>query len=157
MIILSARTPAHFELANDLFRQYAAELNVDLCFQGFAAELENLAAMYSEPHGELLLATDSDTVIGCVALRRFSATDAEMKRLFVLPDHRESGVGRVLAQRIIARAQDLGYHRMLLDTLDSMGAAKALYRSLGFESFAAYYDNPIPNTLYFAKDLLFRG
>ena len=153
MIVVPARTPAQFELANDLFRQYAAELDVDLCFQGFAAELENLPAMYGEPHGELLLAMGGDAAIGCVALRRFSATDAEMRRLFVRPGHRDSGIGRVLAQRIVARARELGYRRMVLDTLDSMHAAKALYRSLGFESCAAYYDNPLPNTLYFAKDL----
>jgi putative acetyltransferase len=154
MIILPARTPAQFELANDLFRQYAAELNVDLCFQGFAAELENLPAIYGEPHGELLLAADDNDAIGCVGLRRFSATDAEMKRLFVRPGHRDSGVGRVLAQRIIERARDLGYRRMLLDTLDSMDAAKGLYWSLGFAPCAAYYDNPLPNALYFSKNLV---
>ena len=154
MIIQPARSAAHFEIAKELFRQYAAELDVDLCFQGFAGELESLPAMYGEPDGELLLAAGDNDAIGCVGLRRFSATDAEMKRLFVRPGHRDSGVGRVLAQRITERAREMGYRRMLLDTLDSMGAAKTLYRSLGFEPCTAYYDNPLPNARYFSKNLV---
>ncbi|MEO7322866.1 MAG: GNAT family N-acetyltransferase [Burkholderiales bacterium] len=91
--------------------------------------------------------------IGCVALRRFSPTDAEMKRLFVRPAYRHLELGRVLAQRIIERARDFGYRRMVLDTLDTMQGAKALYRSLGFVNIAAYYDNPLPSLLYFAMEL----
>ena len=152
-LVVPARTPAQFELANDLFRQYAAELDVDLCFQGFAEELKSLPGKYALPDGALLLAMEQTEAVGCVALRRFSATDAEMKRLYLRSSYRHLGVGRQLAESIIDRARNLGYRRMVLDTLATMQTAQALYRSLGFASIDAYYVNPLPGVIYFAKVL----
>ena len=154
MMIVEANSIDHFEIARYLFREYEKELNVDLCFQGFAEELKDLPGKYGPPDGALLLAMGNQQALGCVALRRFSSTDAEMKRLYVQPLHRHLGLGRVLAQRIVERARELGYRRMVLDTLDTMHGAQALYRSLGFVDIDAYYDNPLPGALYFAKDLL---
>ena len=154
MMIVEANSIDHFEIARYLFREYEKELNVDLCFQGFAEELKDLPGKYGPPDGALLLAMEDQQALGCVALRRFSSTDAEMKRLYVQPLHRHLGLGRVLAQRIVERARELGYRRMVLDTLDTMHGAQALYRSLGFVDIDAYYDNPLPGALYFAKDLL---
>ena len=153
-MIVEANSIDHFEIARYLFREYEKELNVDLCFQGFAEELKDLPGKYGPPDGALLLAMEDQQALGCVALRRFSSTDAEMKRLYVQPLHRHLGLGRVLAQRIVERARELGYRRMVLDTLDTMHGAQALYRSLGFVDIDAYYDNPLPGALYFAKDLL---
>ncbi len=154
MMIVEAISIDHFEIARYLFREYEKELNVDLCFQGFAEELKDLPGKYGPPDGALLLAMEDQQALGCVALRRFSSTDAEMKRLYVQPLHRHLGLGRMLAQRIVERARELGYRRMVLDTLDTMHGAQALYRSLGFVDIDAYYDNPLPGALYFAKDLL---
>lgn len=153
MIIVDTRSAAQIEMASRLFLEYAEELNVDLCFQGFAEELEDLPGKYGSPDGALLLAMEDRQAVGCVALRRFSSTDAEMKRLYIQPAHRRLGLGRVLAQRIIERARELGYRRIVLDTLDTMHGAKALYRSLGFVDIDAYYANPLPAVLYFAKEL----
>ena len=153
-MIVEAISIDHFEIARYLFREYEKELNVDLCFQGFAEELKDLPGKYGPPDGALLLAMEDQQALGCVALRRFSSTDAEMKRLYVQPLHRHLGLGRMLAQRIVERARELGYRRMVLDTLDTMHGAQALYRSLGFVDIDAYYDNPLPGALYFAKDLL---
>lgn len=152
-MIVPARNAGQFYIAHGLFLEYAKELDVDLCFQGFAEELGNLPGMYGPPDGELLLATNGGQVAGCVALRRFSSTDAEMKRLYVRPDYRHFGFGRVLAEGIVERARDLGYRRIILDTLDTMASAQTLYRSLGFSEIDTYYDNPLPGVLYFAKDL----
>ncbi len=153
MMIVEANSIDQIEMARCLFLEYETELNVDLCFQGFAAELKDLPGKYGPPDGALLLAMEDQLALGCVALRRFSSTDAEMKRLYVQPLHRHLGVGRELAQRIVDRARDLGYHRMLLDTLDTMHGAQVLYRSLGFVDIDAYYDNPLSGALYFAKVL----
>lgn len=153
MMIVEANSIDQIEMARCLFLEYETELNVDLCFQGFAAELKDLPGKYGPPDGALLLAMEDQQALGCVALRRFSSTDAEMKRLYVQPLHRHRGVGRELAQRIVDRARDLGYHRMLLDTLDTMHGAQALYQSLGFVDIDAYYDNPLSGALYFAKVL----
>lgn len=151
--IIEAISTEHIEIARQLFLEYEKELNIDLCFQGFAEELKSLPGKYAPPDGALLLAVEQTEAVGCVALRRFSATDAEMKRLYLRPTYRHLGAGRQLAESIIDRAHNLGYRRMVLDTLATMQTAQALYRSLGFASIDAYYVNPLPGVIYFAKAL----
>jgi len=147
--------PADFAAAQVLFREYAAGLGVDLRFQGFAAELDSLPEMYGAPLGCLLVARAGERLVGCGALRRLDAGEVcEMKRLYVRAEARGSGVGRILVESLIAKAQLLGYAAMRLDTLSHMAAARRLYRSLGFVEIAAYYDNPLPNVVYMELDLL---
>ena len=153
MTIIEANSVEQFNITRNLFREYEKELNIDLCFQGFADELKNLPGKYGPPDGALLLAMENSQAIGCVALRQFSPSDSEMKRLYVQPSHRHLGFGRLLVQRVVARACELGYRRMLLDTLETMHGAQDLYRSLGFVAIDRYYDNPWPSALYFAKEL----
>ena len=133
--------------------EYARELQVDLCFQGFAEELRDLPGNYRPPSGALLLAYEEEHAIACVAMRPIAPTVAEMKRLYVQPAYRGMGWGRKLAQIIVARAHQSGYAEMVLDTLAHMHGAQALYRSLGFEPAPAYYNNPLPDVLYFRKRL----
>jgi putative acetyltransferase len=141
-------TAVHVDLIALLFRQYAAELAVDLCFQGFAEELAGLPGAYSPPRGRLLLGWVGEEAAGCVALRPRSADTCEMKRLFVLPPFRRTGLGRLLAERVIFEARSIGYRRVVLDTLAPMHAALQLYQSLGFRSCPAYYPNPLPDVVY---------
>jgi putative acetyltransferase len=152
MKIVEAHSTAQIDMARSLFLEYEKEINVDLCFQGFAEELKTLPGKYGRPDGVLLLAMEGEHAIGCVALRRISSTNAEMKRLYVRPTHRHLKLGRELARQIVERARDVGYRRMVLDTLANMLSAQALYRSLGFVPTAPYYDNPLPGVMYFAKD-----
>ena len=168
-----------------IFREYAAWLGVDLCFQGFERELAELPGCYAPPGGRILLARDGAAVAGCVALRLMvgggskagkssfgsseshekspaggggatgsstaeggCATDlsvraCEMKRLYVRPAWRGTGLGRLLAERIVATGRELGYAVMRLDTLAQMTAAVRLYESLGFREVEAYYHNPL--------------
>ncbi len=144
-----------FDVARALFEEYAAQLNIDLCFQGFAAELDQLAQIYGPPSGCLLLAANGERggVVGCGAVRRFSADSCEMKRLYVRPEARGAKLGLLIAQGLVARARALGYARMLLDTLVEMIPARALYRSLGFREVAAYYSNPLADVVYMELDL----
>jgi GNAT superfamily N-acetyltransferase len=150
--LVQADTPELVEAAREIFREYAASLQVDLCFQNFEAELSALPGEYAEPGGALLLAFADDSLAGCGAIRPLGDVDhanaCEMKRLFVRRAFRRFGLGRQLAQALMDRAAGAGYSVMLLDTLDEMESARELYATLGFEEVAPYYFNPIPGAHY---------
>ena len=155
--VFVATDPHHMAQARDLFLEYAHQLGVDLCFQGFEAELAELPGDYAEPRGILLLATVDGELAGCCALRPIDDVDytnaAEMKRLFVRKAFRRFGLGRQLAEAILEAALRLGYDSVLLDTLDDMESARALYEDLGFEEIPPYYHNPLPGAHYLKVDL----
>jgi len=150
--LVQADTPELLEAAREIFREYAASLQVDLCFQDFDNELAGLPGEYAAHGGALLLAYADDALAGCGAMRPLTDVDhanaCEMKRLFVRRAFRGSGLGRVLAQALMDRAASAGYSAMLLDTLDEMESARELYATLGFEEVAPYYYNPIPGAHY---------
>jgi GNAT superfamily N-acetyltransferase len=137
-----------------LFRAYAAALDVDLCFQGFERELAELPGAYAPPQGTLLLARGEDgAALGCVALRPLSEGACEMKRLYLLPGARGTGLGRALVAAVLAEATRLGYREIKLDTLPQLKEAIALYRGFGFRPVAPYGDHPYEGTICFGKAL----
>ena len=141
--------------AGSLFRDYQAAIGVDLCFQGFAAELAHLPGKYAPPEGTLVLARgEGGEALGCVGVRKLDQPGmCEIKRLFVRPAGRGHGLGRALAGEAIRFATDAGYAWIVLDTLPAMTAAIELYRSLGFEPVSAYWANTHPGVLFFGKRL----
>jgi len=145
------------EAVRDIFREYAATLSVDLCFQDFDAELASLPGDYAAPRGALLLAQVDGAVAGCCALRPMDSSDypnaSEMKRLYVRKAFRGFGLGRQLAEAILDEARRAGYSSVLLDTLDDMEAARALYEDLGFADIPPYYHNPHAGAHYLKVDL----
>ncbi|MDB5940657.1 MAG: family N-acetyltransferase [Ramlibacter sp.] len=145
------------EPVRDIFREYAKGLRVDLCFQDFESELAGLPGEYAPPRGTLLLAMVDGQLAGCCALRPMDAADypnaAEMKRLYVRRRFRGLGLGRMLAEAALDAARQGGYSSVLLDTLDEMEAARALYEDLGFQEIPPYYHNPIPGAHYLKADL----
>lgn len=140
-----------------LLIEYSESLKVDLCFQGFEAELASLPGPYAAEKGLFLLALVDGQAAGCGAFRDLPDSDypnaCEMKRLFVRSAFRRFGLGRTLAQALIDRAAQAGYSSMLLDTLDDMEAARGLYESLGFEEVPPFYFNPIPGAHYLKVEL----
>jgi putative acetyltransferase len=138
--VIRPAEPADLEAVQTLLREYAASLQLDLSFQNFESELADPLGFYEL----VLLAEDA-----CVALRRVDEWTCEMKRLYVRPIARGSGLGRTLAEAVIAEARRRGYARMLLDTLPSMSTAQELYRSLGFRPTASYRYNPVPGATFF--------
>jgi len=137
--MIRAAKPEDLETVRSLLREYADGLEVDLSFQDFRSELADPFDFY-----ELVLLAED----GCVALRRIDERTCEMKRLYVRPNARGGGLGRRLAEAVIAEARGRGYSRMLLDTLPTMAAARALYRSLGFRETEPHRYNPVPGTSY---------
>lgn len=140
-----------------LFREYTEWLAIDLSFQNFEKELEELPGGYSPPDGRLLIAREEERAAGCVALRRLDGSGSEkiceMKRLYVRPEYRGAGLGRRLVMAIMAEARAIGYRRMRLDTLPQMGAAQELYQSAGFREIEPYCFNPVPGARFLEADL----
>lgn len=142
-VIRPASSDGEFAQARVLFEEYAAGLAIDLCFQGFAQELENLSRMYGPPRGVLLLAEVEGVPAGCAAVRPLGDIICELKRVYVRPDCRGTGLGRRLTERAMQSARELGYQRIRLDTLPQMQAAQRLYENLGFLDIPAYYGKPM--------------
>ena len=151
--IIRAQSPDEIDEVRRLFREYEQFLGVDLCFQSFEEELAGLPGKYGPPDGVLLMATDGRQSAGCVALRKVENGICEMKRLYLRPQYRARGVGRLLAERILSEATALGYSVMRLDTLDKLKAAMGLYEAMGFRRREPYYGNPLPGVVYWELDL----
>src|SRR5215510_8667378 len=105
--IIEAASKTELALTRELFLEYARLSNLDLCFQHFDEELAGLPGRYAPPDGRLLLAFFRGELAGCVALRGLDAGICEMKRLFVRPAFRKHGLGRTLAENVIAAAKEI--------------------------------------------------
>ena len=157
ILLVTPDSAPQYDATRAIFREYAAGLGVDLCFQNFEAELSALPGDYAPPRGSLQLALVNGEVAGCGAFRAIGDVDyanaCEMKRLYVRPAYRGLGLGRLLAQALMDQALRAGYSVMLLDTLDDMEAARGLYVALGFEEIPPYYFNPIAGAHYLKAQL----
>ncbi len=153
MMIRSAASEADIGDVRSLFREYAEWLAVDLSFQNFEEELAALPGDYAPPGGRLLIAVEESRVAGCVALRGWADDICEMKRLYVRPEFRGTGLGRRLVLAIMDEARTIGYRRMRLDTLPQMGEAHRLYESLGFVETEPYRYNPIAGSRFLEREL----
>ena len=166
LVIRPARMSAEVDAARRLFMAYAESLDFDLCFQDFDAEMARFPGEYVPPDGDVLLAWNGTEAVGVVALRRYSATAAEMKRLYLGPGARGLGAGRRLAGQVVVAARGLGYRSLRLDTVASMTAAIHLYETMGFRRVSGPDDqagtgagigadavSASPELLYFELDL----
>ena len=151
--IAEARWPDDRATVEALFREYIASLNEDISFQNPDDELAGLPGKYARPGGVVLIAWDGAEAAGAIAYRMFEPGVAEMKRLYVRPAYRGRSLGRELANELIDDARARGYRTIMLDTLESMSAARTLYRDLGFVPVEPYYYNPLPGVMYMALEL----
>lgn len=163
LIVRPARTPADLDAFRALCREYAASLPFSLCFQGFDEEMAALPGKYAPPQGEILIAWHAGQPVGCVALRPITPLlndpprVCEMKRMYVSPQGRGRGIGRLLAQELLRVASAAGYGLMKLDSDRDFQAASALYRSLGFTDTPRYNDDPHESTIFLARRLPWPG
>jgi len=151
--LVVAETQDHWRQARQFVEEYAASLGVDLSFQNFEHEVEHLSSEYAAPIGVFFLAEENDVYVGCIGLRRFANGVGEIKRLYVSPAGRGHGLGRLLVEGVLAAGKQLGYARLVLDTLPSMKEAQKLYASCGFTTTAPYRFNPVPGSAYLEKVL----
>lgn len=143
--LISDAGAADADALREIIREYFAWLGEDGCFPDAEAEIAALPGGYET----ILIAREGGEIAGCVALRPLEEAACEMKRLYVRPSAQGSGTGRALVEASIARARELGYTAMRLDTLPRMEAARALYLSLGFTEIERYNDNPIEGVLFY--------
>jgi putative acetyltransferase len=153
IIYRKAATNDDFEKGKQLFKEYAQSLGVDLCFQGFENELATIHEQYNQPSGALLLVFDNDKPIACAGIRKIDHESAELKRMYVQDGYRGHGIGAKLLERCIKIAEELGYKKIRLDTLNTMQKAQALYRSFGFYEIPSYRFNPLEGTIYMEKEI----
>ncbi len=151
--ITRARAEADIASIRELFREYAASIGVDLEYQGFSSELATLPGQYAPPSGDLLVARVNGEAAGCVALRALDQSTLEMKRLYVRPSARGTGLGKILVEAAISTARENGYVELRLDTLASMAAAQRLYLSLGFVEIPPYGKAFLPGTRFYSLPL----
>lgn len=155
--IQAAQTSEDVAMVRELFQEYLDTLTQDLSFQNFEHELRDLPGEYAPPYGFLLLVYIDNHLAGCGAVRALENCDyvnaCEMRRLYVRPAFRRFGVGRMLVEALLERAQAIGYSVMVLDALDEMESARELYTSFGFEEIPPYYYNPLPGARYLKLDL----
>jgi ribosomal protein S18 acetylase RimI-like enzyme len=154
LIIKDAKTDEQIAEARILFREYEAWFGMDLCFQGFEAELAALPGKYAMPDGRLYLAYSDDKLAGCIALRKLGDGICEMKRLYVRDGFRGQRIGISLIELLIADAREIGYSKMRLDTyIQKMGKAVSLYETHGFVEIPPYYENPHQGVLFMELSL----
>ena len=154
LALVQVESSAQVAQARELFLEYEQSLGVKLCFQNFDQELAGLPGHYAPPDGRLLLAEYEGQLAGCAALHSWEPGVCEMKRLYLRPSFRGRGLGRVIAETIIAEARNIGYRQMRLDTIEPiMKDAVEMYRKLGFREIAPYRPNPIAGAMYMELQL----
>ncbi|UCE68113.1 MAG: GNAT family N-acetyltransferase [Candidatus Zixiibacteriota bacterium] len=143
----------HLEITKEMFMEYAYSLEFNLGFQDFEEEIADMHGYYGPPDGCILLAFCDDEPAGCVALRKLEKGICEMKRLYVKPESRGSGIGKTLSEKIIDEAKRIGYKKMRLDTLASMKEAISIYRNMGFHDIEPYRYNPFRDAVFLEKNI----
>ena len=154
ILFKKASTAEEYQLGQSLFSKYAEDIGIDLSFQGFEQELQQLEKQYGPPEGALfLIYADSDQPIGCFALRKLQLEICELKRMFLEKNYRGKGIGRQMMENALIEARNLGYNKIRLDSIQSMKSAIALYEAFGFREIGPYRHNPFDDAIYFEKVL----
>jgi putative acetyltransferase len=153
MFFVTVTTDEEYAAAAGLFKEYAAWLNIDLGFQHFEKELNELKSMYALPDGGIILCKNENEFIGCVGVRRIDDTTAELKRMYIKDAYQNKGLGKTLLDAALAMAKKCGYESIRLDTLNTMISAMNFYKKNGFIETPPYYNNPIDTAVYFQKFL----
>lgn len=106
-------------------------------------DMQNIGK-FMPPKGCLLLGYAGQDLAGIACLKQLTPGIGEIKRMYVRPSHRRTGLGRTLLSQLLQEARHNGYQLVRLDSARFMREAHRLYRSMGFEEIAAYEGSEIP-------------
>lgn len=151
---------AHEQEIGALFSEYTDMLIANdssfekyLAIQHYDEEITHLEEKYGMPFGRLYLAYCNGQAAGCIGLKKIDEENCEMKRLYVRPRFRGENIGRLLVQKIIMDAKEIGYSHMLLDTLPFLNKAIHMYERFGFVTTDCYNNSPMSTSIYMKLDL----
>lgn len=146
--LITPKSPIEVDDARHLVRAYAKANLHGHAMEDVGEEIARLDSWYATPLAGLIVAYVGDHAAGCCAFRPLPEADhvnaCEMKRLFVSPLFRGMGLGRLLVDSVLEDARTSGYSCVLLDTLDEMETARALYQETGFVEIPPYTRSPVP-------------
>lgn len=150
MQIVLASDAVRVEQTRELFREYWESFGFTPCFQNFDRELEELPGKYAPPRGRLAIAVTDElfAAAGCVAIRPLDERRCELKRLYVRPQYRGTGLGLSLLEWALAQARACDYTEMVADTMPVMERALEMYDRIGFERTQPYSDQATPGAIY---------
>jgi putative acetyltransferase len=140
--------PNDTDLVLTIWRDFIADAPVNLDYQNNEAEFASMPGKYARPKGCILLAEADGRVLGSVAFRKVNENICEMKRLFVHPQARGSGLGRRLVGQLVEEARASGYLEMRLDVMEKYTAARKLYQDFGFVPAEPISFNPVPGASF---------
>lgn len=142
-----------FSMYTDMLVEGDPEFKKFLEIQRYDDELENPEEKYGMPEGRLYLAYMEDKIAGCIGLRKLDDKRCELKRLYVKEEFRGRHIAKQLVGVIIDDARQIGYEKLLLDTLPFLTTALKMYEELGFYETERYNDSPLDTSIYLALDL----
>jgi GNAT superfamily N-acetyltransferase len=132
--------PGDTAAMHGLMRDYFAELGISLDHGTLDKDIHDPVRIYES--GGLLLVKIHDSAVGCAGVHCLEPGVAELKRMYLDPEHRGDGLGRALLEAAIDLARSQGYKQLMLDTMLKLTAANRLYESAGFKDTKDYSNNP---------------
>lgn len=149
----SEEVRALFEEYTDMLIANDESIKSYLDLQGYDEEIEHLNDKYGHPNGRLYLIYSDEKLAGCIGLKKIDDRACEMKRLYIRPEFRGKKLGKILAEKVLDDAREIGYSYMLLDTLPFLQSAIHLYKKLGFYEIEKYNNSPVETSIFMKLDL----
>lgn len=161
LILADFKNHEHRHMVGDLTRDYFAWMNVEIQ-QAMGRSIPEIVGMELEtyinsamnsicrsapPESAFHIGLLHGRTVGMGGLRRLADGSAEVVRIYVRPENRGLGIGRMLLQQLMDEAASMGYSELKLDTAVFMKAAQSLYRAAGFIEIAPYEGAEPPEAL----------
>jgi GNAT superfamily N-acetyltransferase len=124
-------------IAHEAAERYGLSFDIDAMV---TSDLEDREKFYP-PRGRFYVVRHAERYVGVGCLKALAPRIAEIQRMYLQPEARGLGAGRLLVERLLADAREIGYDTVRLESLKFLSPAHTLYRSVGFVEITPYADN----------------